>query len=256
MMFLEGIPSILLGIVCLIVLRDSPSQVRWLTPPEQEWLAQELAREKAAKPIETSALKVLINPRVIPYALAYFCIVVAVIGMTLWMPQIIRSLGVETSMQIGLLSALPWVIGLIIQFCLSTHSDPHGGAQVAYRHGDGLLRRGLRRQCDDREFDCRLCRHRFPRWVDCSRRGRCSGRCRQPCSVAWAAASAIAFINSTAMVGGFLGPFLIGWIREATGSYTIALISMAVVLVVGAGIVLTRKAGRDFVARAPSEASI
>ena len=60
------------------------------------------------------------------------------------------------------------------------------------------------------------------------------------------AASGIAFINSTAMVGGFAGPFLIGWIRESTQSFAVALIAMAVILVLSAVIVLTRRLGRDY----------
>ncbi|MEJ1975605.1 MAG: MFS transporter [Acetobacteraceae bacterium] len=254
MMFLEGIPSILLGLACLIALRDSPTKVTWLTPSEQEWLVQELAREKAAKPIETTALKVLTDRRVLPYAFVYFCIVIAVIGMTLWMPQIIRSLGVAVPMQIGLLAAVPWIIGLVIQFCLSTHSD---------QTGERKWHVGLAMAC------CAVA------FIVSATIGNpviafiavalALGGLFATGSLFWtlpttllggvAAASAIAFINSSAMVGGFLGPFLIGWIREATGSYTTALVFMAAVLVVGAGVVLTRKPGRDYVARTVPEAS-
>jgi MFS transporter, ACS family, tartrate transporter len=253
MMIVEGIPSILLGLTCLVVLRDSPRQVTWLTPWEQDWLVQELAREKAAKPVETTALKVLTDRRVIPYAFVYFCIVIAVIGMTLWMPQIIRSLGVESTMQIGLLSAIPWIIGLIIQFCLSTHSD---------HTGERKWHVGLAMACCAVAFIVSATiGNPVGAFIAIAL---AMGGLFATGSLFWtlpttllggvAAASAIAFINSSAMVGGFLGPFLIGWIRGETGSYTTALVSLAGVLVVGAGIVLTRKPGRDYVARASSEA--
>lgn len=248
MLFLEGIPSILLGILCFILLRDSPRQVNWLTEDEKDWLVAKLESERKAKPIETTALRVLTNKRVIPYAIAYFSIVIAVIGMTLWMPQIIRSLGVQSPLEIGVLAAVPWIIGLIVQFLLSTSSDRSGERKWHIGLAMGV--------CAVAFIVSATVANPIIAFIAIA----CAlGGLFATGSLFWtmptsllggvAAASAIAFINSSAMVGGFVGPFLIGWLRDATESYTIALGCMAGVLLLGACIILTRKAGRDFVIR-------
>ncbi len=120
----EGIPSIILGILALKVLKDHPNEAAWLTPEERDWLVRELAQEKAetaAHGLSTFAAAAA-EWRVWALALAFFLVTMTTYGMTFWLPQIIKEFAGLSDLQVGLLTAIPFLgmlAGLVVLSWLS-----------------------------------------------------------------------------------------------------------------------------------------
>jgi ACS family tartrate transporter-like MFS transporter len=126
-MFLgEGIPTALIGVTVLFVLRERPRDARWLTPQESAWLEGELAQEAdAIDAIRAhSVLSAMRNPRVLILSVLFGGIGMAGVGLVLFLPQILKSIGVSNT-QAGLLTAVPYVfgtIGMIVCGHISDHT--------------------------------------------------------------------------------------------------------------------------------------
>jgi MFS transporter, ACS family, tartrate transporter len=111
MYLLEAIPTIIIGFVVLFVLSDRPEQARWLTDDEKRWLTDQLARERVAKEShrKLSMLQAMFDPKVLLLSLNYLGIVTASLGMLIFIPQIIKSLGVTSNMTVGWLTMVPYI---------------------------------------------------------------------------------------------------------------------------------------------------
>ena len=110
----EAIPTILIGIVTLFVLTDRPEQARFLTVEEKTWLANKLLAERRAKEeVKTFGVwQSMFDPKVLLLSLNYFGIVVASLGMLIFIPQIIKSIGAGSSnMAVGWLTMIPYLCG-------------------------------------------------------------------------------------------------------------------------------------------------
>ena len=99
----EAIPTVVIGVVTFFVLTDRPEQAKFLTPQEKDWLARKLASERKAKEaVRTfTMLEGMFNPKVLLLALNYLGIVTASLGMLIFIPQIIKSLGDYSNMTVG-----------------------------------------------------------------------------------------------------------------------------------------------------------
>ncbi len=124
---LEAAPTILLGIGVLFYLTDKPEQARWLTPEERAWLTGRLAAEKrAVESVRTySFMQALFNPKVLLLCLNYLGIVTASLGIVLFVPQIIKSLG-ATNMGTGYATMLAYICGAISMVTWGWVSDRMG----------------------------------------------------------------------------------------------------------------------------------
>ena len=112
----EAIPTVLIGVVTLFVLTDRPEQARFLTPEEKTWLSTKLAAERKAKEaVKTFGMwQSMFDPKVLLLSLNYFGIVVASLGLLIFVPQIIKSIGVGSSnMTVGWLTMIPYTCGAI-----------------------------------------------------------------------------------------------------------------------------------------------
>src|SRR6476469_4947691 len=109
----EGVPTVLLGLLTLLVLTDKPAQAKFLTEAEKAWLTAKLASERAAKEAvrKFSIMEGFFNPKVLLMALNYFGIVVASLGILFFVPQIIKSIGVSDNMTVGWLTMIPYISG-------------------------------------------------------------------------------------------------------------------------------------------------
>jgi sugar phosphate permease len=124
----EGVPSVLLGLICLAVLTDRPEQARWLRDDQRTWLCTELAREKATRPATMenagwgSFLQLLRNPYV--WAMALACSGASAAGSVLgvWQPQFLKSFGL-TNLEIGLINSIPYGIACVLMVLWGRHSD-------------------------------------------------------------------------------------------------------------------------------------
>ncbi len=110
----EAIPTVLIGVVTLFVLTDRPEQARFLTAEEKTWLANKLLAERRAKEeVKTFGVwQSMFDPKVLLLSLNYFGIVVASLGMLIFIPQIIKSIGAGSSnMAVGWLTMVPYLCG-------------------------------------------------------------------------------------------------------------------------------------------------
>jgi sugar phosphate permease len=120
---LEGVPSILWGMVWLFLVRDHPSEARWITRPAAELLKNRLAQEQFAIAPVGSVRKALVRGDVLLLSAQYFCWSLGVYGFVLWLPTIVRR-GAGVSMaKTGLLSALPYLAAIILMLWVSHISD-------------------------------------------------------------------------------------------------------------------------------------
>src|SRR6201984_625869 len=109
----EAVPTLLIGIVTLFLLTDRPEQARFLTAAEKTWLAAKLASERKAKDaVRTFSLwQAMFDPKVLLLSLNYLGIVTASLGMLFFIPQIIKSLGNSSNMNVGWLTMIPYICG-------------------------------------------------------------------------------------------------------------------------------------------------
>src|SRR6516225_2604016 len=121
---LEGIPSVLLGIVSWFYLTDRPEHASWLSTEQKAWLAAKLNAEVAAKEaVKRFTLgQALASPKVITLSLIYFGFVGALYGMQFWLPQIVKAFGL-TNAQTGFVTAIPYLFGTIAMILWARHSD-------------------------------------------------------------------------------------------------------------------------------------
>jgi D-galactonate transporter len=235
LLILEGIPATILGFVCLFTLTDKPEQAKWLSPEERSWLTGELAAERQQiEANHASKLKdAFTNWRVMVCAAVNFCAIVGSVGLGLWMPQILKGFGFGV-VAVGFLAAIPYVCGGVAMMLWARLSD--AGTERSWYVASGLLVGALSLvvagYATGSALICiiALC-------------GAVVGiMCYQ--STFWpipssfltgsAAAGGLALIVSIGNLGGFVGPALIGAVREATGSFAWALISVAGFLILGA----------------------
>ncbi|KWV59527.1 MFS transporter [Bradyrhizobium macuxiense] len=129
---LEGIPPIILGIIGIFYLTDRPHQATWLTAKQRDWLVGALERDAKATGVVhgEGVLKTISNPMVILFGLCNFGLFCGLASLFPWLPQIIKSFGLPSS-QVGLVTAIPPVAGLIGMIVLSRHSD-HVGERFHY----------------------------------------------------------------------------------------------------------------------------
>ena len=127
MFIIEGIPAVLLGLVCLVVLTDRPAQARWLPADEREWLQQHLDGDGQVRSrrVQGSLWQVLWSRDVLILSLVLAGSTAVSSGLQLWQPQIIQSYGL-TNMQTGLLSSIPFALAAVVMILWGRRSDLTG----------------------------------------------------------------------------------------------------------------------------------
>jgi ACS family tartrate transporter-like MFS transporter len=228
---LDGIPSVMLGIVAIWWLTERPAAAGWLDARDRDWLEGELAREAAGK-ARTSPrhfLGIFRDPATLCLTLAKFLTLIASYGITLWLPQIVKGFGQLTNTEVAVLTAIPSIFAVVASVVVGRHSDRTGeriwhiaipafigalgfllvaiaGTPLAAMIGISIAVTGL--------------------WVSNTifwtlPTGLLAGM---------SAAAGLALINSVGNLGGFVGPYLTGLIRGATTDYTLAYVMFAGVL--------------------------
>jgi MFS transporter, ACS family, tartrate transporter len=223
----EGVPAALLGIVVLFYLTDRPAAARWLTPEERDWLTAELHAER--RTVESmrsyTVLQSLYNPRVLALAAVYLGIATASLGLVIFLPQMIKQLGVSNLMT-GFATAIPYVVGTIGMVVWGHVTDRMGerrwnlfAACLVATAGlivAGLLTGSYWALAGMSAATIGLYGMKGPFWPLPSMF--LSGT---------AAAAGIATINSIGNLGGIIGPLAVGWIKDRTGSFEAGLYVLA-----------------------------
>lgn len=225
---IEGIPSVLLGIVTWFYLTDKPEKADWLSAEQKAWLKARLDSEIAIKQAvkHPSLGQALSSPKVIALSLVYFGFVGALYGMQFWLPQIVKAFGL-TNAQTGFVTAIPYLFGTIAMILWARHSDAtcervmHVGAPLLLT----AVALGISSYLTDPTLTMMVLTVAAI-GVFC-----CFG-VFWTLPTAWlsgtAAAGAIALINSVGNLAGFGGPYLIGWVKEAAGQTSTGLLVLAV----------------------------
>jgi D-galactonate transporter len=240
---LEGIPSVIIGALVLVLLDDGPKKAKWLTDHEKAMVLQRVAEDDASKSElgkKHHFLDAFKDGRVWALALVYFCGVVGFYAVNFWMPTIIQELGIAKTdfLKVGLLSMIPWGVAAVAMVVVGAHSD-RTGERRWHAAGSllvamvGLIALALiGHAAIPSIIALTLVTAGILSWV----------------ATFWslptaflsgtAAAAGIAWINSVGNLGGHFGPDLIGRIRTATNSTEAAFLTLAAVAFVGAMIIL------------------
>jgi ACS family tartrate transporter-like MFS transporter len=226
MFIVEGAPAVLLGLVVMAWLPDRPAVARWLTNEERRCLENLVARDPR---VPSRLIDGMLSPRVWLLAMVYFGLVVGLYGLGFWAPQIIQSLGALTLMQIGLMSAVPYAFAALAMVAWGLHSDATGERMWHLSLPALLGAAGFIASASLNNAYASLAA------LTVSAIGIYAAL-----PVFWtlpaasltgsAAAGGIALINSIGNLGGYLGPFAVGWLRDWTGGYSAGLRVLAVAM--------------------------
>ncbi len=224
----EAIPTILIGIATLFVLTDRPEQAKFLTAEERSWLAGKLLAERRAKEgVKTFGMwQAMFDRKVLLLALNYFGIVTASLGMLIFIPQIIKSLGDFSNMTVGWLTMIPYICGGIAMVVWGRVSDRMDERRwnllgACILSTIGLVIAGLTMGSWWALVGMSIAAMGFygskgPFWA------------MPPMFLTGTgAAAAIAWINSIGNLGGFFGPWYVGVMKDATGSFAGGLFGLA-----------------------------
>src|SRR6516164_4294844 len=231
----EAIPTLVIGVITLFLLTDRPEQAKFLTLEEREWLTETLAAERKAKEaVRTFTLwQALRDVKVLLLSLNYFGIVTASLGMLIFIPQIIDSLGHFNTMTIGWLTMIPYLCGVIAMVAWGRMSDRmnerrwHLLAACMFAAG-GLVLAGMTTGTWWALAGMSIAAMGFygskgpffampPMFL--------SGT---------GLAAGIAWINSLGNLGGFFGPWYVGLMKDWTASYSGGLYGLALTALLSA----------------------
>jgi ACS family tartrate transporter-like MFS transporter len=227
----EAIPALILSVVVLMVLKDTPAEATWLAPDERAWLVERQAAEQRQREAshKMSVLQVLKNPRVLLLGVGGFGIAYSTYGIVYFLPQIVKQFGL-TNLQTGFVSAIPFLVAALGMIWYGHRSDRvlerRSHCAIAFMLcAIGLVATALLPSPTLRLIA--LCVAAFGAW--------------STLPVFWAmptaflsgaaAAAGVAYINSIANIAGFVGPFIMGWIKDATGSFDGGLLVIASVTI-------------------------
>jgi ACS family tartrate transporter-like MFS transporter len=228
MFVIEGVPSVLLGVVCFLVLPDRAADAHWLTPEQRRHLQATVDHERRS--IEAkhgySIVEGLTNRRVLALALLLFLFTMALNGSLFWIPQIVKTFGVSNA-TVGWLTAIPYFLSVLAMVTWSRHSDAAGErvwhiTSAAFTSATGFVIASV--------------------WLDvpivamCGLSLGCIG-IYSALPIFWSlptsfltgptAAGAIALITASGNLSGIVAPALIGWSKDLTNGFGAAMLGMA-----------------------------
>ena len=231
----EAIPTVVIGVITFFVLTDRPEQAKFLTAEERNWLVTTIAAERrATEAVRTFTLwQALYNPKVLLLALNYLGIVTASLGMLIFIPQMIKSLGDYSNMTVGWLTMIPYTCGGIAMVVWGRISDRMNERRWNLFIGCvfstvGLVIAGMT----------------MGTWwaivgMSIAAMGFYGSKgpffAMPPMFLSGAGlAAGIAWINSIGNLGGFFGPWYVGVMKDLTGSYAGGLYGLALLGLIAA----------------------
>jgi ACS family tartrate transporter-like MFS transporter len=231
----EAIPTVVIGVITFFVLTDRPEQARFLTAEERNWLVTTIAAERrATEAVRKFTLwQALYNPKVLLLALNYLGIVTASLGMLIFIPQMIKSMGDYSNMTVGWLTMIPYTCGAIAMVVWGRISDRMNERRWNLFIGCvfstvGLVIAGMT----------------MGTWwalagMSIAAMGFYGSKgpffAMPPMFLSGAGlAAGIAWINSIGNLGGFFGPWYVGVMKDLTGNYAGGLYGLALLGLIAA----------------------
>jgi ACS family tartrate transporter-like MFS transporter len=238
---LEGLPAMLLGVMALWALTDRPEDAAWLPAQERAWLVATMRDERSSRATggHGSIAASLRSFTFWRLTTVYFLNTIVTYGLFLWLPKILTDASGTSGFAISAMTALPFAIALVAMVLIGRHSDRTGERRWHVAGCAAMGAAGLMLAAAFQD-DLLLLVLSFT----LSQSGQ-----RSVMSVFWAipqrllggtaAAAGIAVINAVGNLGGWVGPSIMGWLRQSTGTYTPGLLVLSCALIAEGLLALT-----------------
>jgi sugar phosphate permease len=243
----EGIPSIGFGVILYFWLTDRPAHATWLSVEEKTWLADRLSSEEPVSTHHPAAdlKQALFHPGIWKLALLYFVVVINYYSISMWLPQLIQRWSGLDNVHTAFLTAVPYLVTVIVMVLVGAHSDKRAERRwhiaicawvsaLAFA-ASPFLESPVLALLAITIAAAGIWSILAPFWTlphILLKEGR-------------AKASGLALINSIGNLGGFAGPYLVAWLKTATGDFKIALPLLALIMAVGVLLVFTIDKNED-----------
>jgi MFS family permease len=236
---IEALPAIVLGIATMFYLDNGIASARWLTPDQKQILSRNLENEHAGVPVHQAPWAAFRDRRLWLMCGIYFCCVMGQYGLTFWLPALIEAAGARGVLQIGLLTAVPYSAAAITMVLFGRSGD---------RRGERRWHTAIPLLMGAAGLTLTVIAGRNTAAAIAALTLAAAGVLTSA-PLFWslptaflggaAAAAGIAAINSVGNLAGFVSPYAVGWLRDATQSTAAGMYALSVVLVIGAGLILT-----------------
>ena len=235
----EGIPSVLLGVAVFVVLPDRPADARWLTDEQRGWLATRIERdrERSGAPHGVPPLRALVHPMILLCSVVYFFAMLSSYSYTFWAPTIVRDAMGASNLAVGLVTGAMAALATVAMIVVGVHSDrtgergSHAAACIAVAAvgwlGAGLLPHPYARMFSLALVPAGVYGFLAPFWV-------------MPAALlqGTAAAAGIALVNALGATGGFVGPYAVGLLKDASSSTAGSCVGLSITALVTAALCL------------------
>ncbi len=233
----EAVPALVLAVIVYFFLPAGPNDAPWLSLEECRQIETTLAAERGAGEGHIQGIaQALSDTRVLLLCLVYFAIVVGLYGITFWLPQMVQSMGFSNR-AVGWIVAVPYAIAVIAMIAWGAHSDWQRERVLHVALASALSAAGFAVSAIVGSPAVILIALSLAAIGICATLG-----------PFWAlpplfltgtgAAAGIALINATGNLGGFFGPYAVGWALQESGDYSGGMAFLAVSMLAGAGLVL------------------
>jgi ACS family tartrate transporter-like MFS transporter len=216
---IEGAPTILLAVIVLMVLPDRPRNARWLSEDQKQWLEETLDKEQRAVQAThgMSFWRTFIDRRVLGLSFIYFANLTTNLGLAFFLPQMIKEMGLSTGWS-TLMTSVPYALGAVGALLWGYFSDRYNERRISLFLALVVSAVGLAGAAFLGSTLAAVA------WMSVAAIGIYGAK-----APFWplpsmfltgsAAAGGIALINSVGNLGGFAGPYIMGWVKDATGSF-------------------------------------
>jgi ACS family tartrate transporter-like MFS transporter len=241
LLILEGVPAFMAGVATLFYMTDRPEDARWLDPAERQWIAAELEHERRGHPREAghgNLLKAFRHPVVLALAFSYFLINTTSYGLNIWLPKIVQKMSSLSTFEVSLVLAIPHMAAVPAMLATGWHSDKTGERRwhAALAPLTAALALGLSQWTGGNTVlsmamftvtTMAIMSYYAPFWALTTR-----------LTSERSAAACVGFVNLVANLGGFAGPYAVGFLTDRTGSFLVGVFFMVATAVL-AGLVLS-----------------
>lgn len=235
---LEGLPTVAVGIIAFYFLDDKVSDAKWLTVEEKTIIQRDLAAEQQGNHLH-SIKDGLTNPRVLLLSGIYFFFTMGLYGVSFWLPTIVKASGVTDTLNIGLLSSIPYAAAAIAMILVSRSSDATGERRWHLSLA-GVI--GALALCTSVYFANNTVLAMIALTIGTMGVMTTISQfwCLPPAILTGGAAAAgIALTNSVGSISGVVSPYVIGWVQQSSGTTGAGVLGLAASMMIGAILVFT-----------------
>ncbi|MEE4080168.1 MFS transporter [Pseudomonas viridiflava] len=240
MFLIQGLPTVALGVLAFFLLCDKVEDAHWLAPEQRQRVKIDITQDELNRPVQgkSSVASVLTMPFIWILGFIYFCIQSGVYAINFWLPSIIKNLGFSDALVIGWISAVPYLMAGVFMLLVGRSADLRNERRWHLVVPMLMGATGL------------IIAANFASVPLVAILGLTIATMGALTSLpmfwplptallsASVAAGGLALINSIGQMAGFLSPYLVGWIKDQTGSTTMALYSLAALTIVGSLVAL------------------